>query len=728
MSRFLKRILLIAVMLLSVGFLSGCILMYAMMPVGSTAPESAPASSPVSSPEMTDVTGSLPTATAAPLQAASDHSFTGISVNLPDDGSLILASDMFDAGTAELLRVDPATLEYKISLYKTAPGEIEDAFTGTLTGPVSGSDSAYYCKRDNFTVLCARPLVFEDRLAKTIYCFNDDFSGVEKIDISAWNMCAMVFSKTDHCLYYESYSDYGLNRYSVDSGETERIFIAGSDYDSAWLESILGNSGIAVFSGIRALDKAFVDILVDIKTGTVLCEISGQMDFYESDQGIYAVRQEENCIQIALFDPSALTFSSCCEFDIDSYYTDMYVDGSDGLLFLCSQRDGKSYLISCYDLAAKRLICQDPFDFETYSLQQDSSDREAASTPVGLSFGVQSPYSKESNGLMLAADSQGVILDVLFWDLNAAQHSALPLRNTESWDTVDCVKPGLTADTDANTAYAAAISEEFGIKVLIGKDADLIFPDYSVTPVEDDVITYRSLCILEETLRLYPDGFFEEFSDDTADGILFCLVGSINSKNSETPEDPCGFAYSDGDMEKIVISAGYLSSMRSNLVHEISHAIDYRIEDLGYYGGLPYLDEKVWADMNPDDFEYYYDYTDEGSVGYEESGSLDYTPYSDQYMNTGYADGVYFVDSYSKTYPTEDRARLMEAALSEGTLPDYIGGKHIQEKLVYYFSAIRAVWDCSEWPAVTSWEKSLDVDHPLIPAGDLLEENGNNAA
>jgi len=405
------------------------------------------------------------------------------------------------------------------------------------------------------------------------------------------------------------------------------------------------------------------------------------------------------------------------------------MDADDGLLFLCTWRDGRSYMISCYDLALKKLVYSDPFDVAAYSSGQVPADgEETASDFVGLSFGGRSPYSKGSSSLVIAADSQGVIRDVIFWNLNEAQQTTLSLADTEDWDSVVCRKPGLTADSDTNTVYASTISEEFNVTVVISGDEDTQFTNYTVTPIEDEVVVYRSLCTLEETLSLYPDGFFSEFNGDYSNGVIIYLVERINSRYADASDDLCGFAFSEGKTYKVVVSAGYLSSMRSNLVHEISHIIDYHIEDVGYYAGLSYLDEKVWADMNPLDFDYYYDYTDENNVGYEETGDPEYTTYSDLYMQYFYTNGVYFIDTYSKTYPTEDRARLMEAALSEGHLPFYVGGKHIQEKLVYYFSAIRAVWDSSEWPAVTTWEMSLDADHPLIPADQLLERNENDAA
>lgn len=724
MNQLKKRILLITALILSMSLLSGCMVLNAMTEALSSEPQVIPPTTAEST------LPSVPSVSETTIQPASEKSFTGIAANLPDDGSVILASDMYDGQKAELLLADPDSLGYRISLYTAATGEMTDAFAGTLTGPVSGSDSAYYLKRDNFTVLSSAPLVFEDRLAKTVYCFAGDFSAVTKIDISAWNMCSMVFSKTDSCLYYESYSDSGLYRCPVGSGEPSCIFTPGPDYDSVRLESILGNAGIAVFSGVRALDRAFVDVLVDLKTGAVQCEITGDVDLYESDRGIYAVRTDGNRILVALFDPAALSFAPYCEIDFDSYYTDMYVDGSSGLLFLCTWRDGRSYLVSCYDLEMKRLLYSDPFDVTAYSAGQVPADGEAAATDfAGLSFGGQSPYSKDSNALMMTTDSQGVIRDVIFWNLNEAQTPDLYLGDTQDWDEVDCIKPGLTADSDTNAAYAAEISDEFGVQVLIGENAKAIFPDYTLTMMDDEVQTYRSLCTLEEALRLFPDGFFKEFIDGHTNGIVFYVVARINSTQDDASDDLCGFAYSDTKNEKIVISGNYLSSMRSNLVHEISHAIDDHLEDDEFYTSITYLDEREWSRMNPDDFEYYYEYMDENNIGYETSGSTEYTPYSDQYLRTGYINGVYFIDTYSKTYPTEDRARLMETALGEGTYPDYIEGKHIQEKLAYYFSAIRAVWDSSEWPACTSWEKALDGDYPLIPADQLVGLNeGGEAA
>ena len=68
---------------------------------------------------------------------------------------------------------------------------------------------------------------------------------------------------------------------------------------------------------------------------------------------------------------------------------------------------------------------------------------------------------------------------------------------------------------------------------------------------------------------------------------------------------------------------------------------------------------------------------------------------------------VYFVDSYAKTYITEDLARLMEYDMIDpyaGTY-DYMKSDKIQAKLNYFYSCIRSVWDTSGWPSKTSWEE-----------------------
>lgn len=70
-------------------------------------------------------------------------------------------------------------------------------------------------------------------------------------------------------------------------------------------------------------------------------------------------------------------------------------------------------------------------------------------------------------------------------------------------------------------------------------------------------------------------------------------------------------------------------------------------------------------------------------------------------METGY-----FVWSYACTFPTEDRATMMESAMSydAGTMAWNPG---LLNKLKYYSQCIRDCFDTTGWPETLPWEIAL---------------------
>ena len=98
--------------------------------------------------------------------------------------------------------------------------------------------------------------------------------------------------------------------------------------------------------------------------------------------------------------------------------------------------------------------------------------------------------------------------------------------------------------------------------------------------------------------------------------------------------------------------------------------------------------EEGWAALNPKGFQYCQSYTD----------------VPDSYYYDGNED--YFIDIYSRTFPSEDRARVMEYAMigAEFCFDTYPG---LVEKLRYYSECIRDGFDTTGWPEVTKWEEML---------------------
>ena len=66
----------------------------------------------------------------------------------------------------------------------------------------------------------------------------------------------------------------------------------------------------------------------------------------------------------------------------------------------------------------------------------------------------------------------------------------------------------------------------------------------------------------------------------------------------------------------------------------------------------------------------------------------------------------YFVSDYSTTYPTEDRADLMEAAMSDDSWA-FEAGSGCRAKMQFYADCIRDCFDTTGWPEITAWEQLL---------------------
>ncbi len=74
---------------------------------------------------------------------------------------------------------------------------------------------------------------------------------------------------------------------------------------------------------------------------------------------------------------------------------------------------------------------------------------------------------------------------------------------------------------------------------------------------------------------------------------------------------------------------------------------------------------------------------------------------------SGGDEGVYFVDSYSRTFASEDRARIMEFFMTrDDDAQELIKSPAIKKKLQHMSSAVRSVFDTSGWENVR-WERFL---------------------
>lgn len=225
-------------------------------------------------------------------------------------------------------------------------------------------------------------------------------------------------------------------------------------------------------------------------------------------------------------------------------------------------------------------------------------------------------------------------------------------------------------------AEAEALGNAYGITIRIWADAAATGGSFSLTG-EYQVPAIRSgLDTLRQSLERFPEGFFQALCRNTPLGKLqVCLVRSIEGGLSGHTGWPDGNAY-------IALSIG--GGMEEQFYHELSYVLDsYIIAE-----SLCYDD---WDTLNPRGFAY--------DLSYRLYAQREDSPYLD-------GDDPAFLDSYSMTYPKEDRANILMYAMS-----DLGAGRFetptLQKKLARLCAAIRDAYGWEDREEAFPWEQYL---------------------
>jgi hypothetical protein len=273
---------------------------------------------------------------------------------------------------------------------------------------------------------------------------------------------------------------------------------------------------------------------------------------------------------------------------------------------------------------------------------------------------------------------------LMFWDVYAAtEGESLPL---EPYGAAQPVQPVLEA---ALYERAAQLSMRFGVDIRIAEQCALDYSSYDAYAIMDPVFIRDALDILEECLSMYPEGFFRQLTFDTVKTVRFELVGGLSAKDGIDTHPPSagGFAQNLGSYYLIALE-GY-TLLNRTVFHEISHVIDARLKWDSMIREDALYSEETWLALQPEGFHYAESYTDIPA----------------ELLH--FMESRYFITDYALTYPTEDRARLMESAMCNFTW-DFEPGSGTRGKLQYYADCIRDCFDTEGWPETTLWEQVLE--------------------
>lgn len=284
---------------------------------------------------------------------------------------------------------------------------------------------------------------------------------------------------------------------------------------------------------------------------------------------------------------------------------------------------------------------------------------------------------------------------VFLYDLPAAAE-----KDGEAKETYLFTDEALREETDR---LANRIEQETGIDLLYGTEGnDFLLSDYVGAMEADPYVIYRSVQTVSGILACYPEGMLREAYMDTHRGLQIYLCGTLYGTGADSLSRAGGLTTDSNGY--ILVALDVRNDLRYDLPHELSHVFDRRISYVGLQSGTDWL--SVWEAATPFLDAYTYTY-----LNYHENSR--YTAWYETDENE-----VWFVDSYARTHPTEDRARIMEHLFHpEDGLAEVLQYEHLQEKARLYCYILRQCFESCSTAEPLYWESHLGkIDESVLPA------------
>lgn len=445
------------------------------------------------------------------------------------------------------------------------------------------------------------------------------------------------------------YPEEGLLAYNLASGESRWIL-----ENAAWIQTYAAGSGYMLLSYTDRADQKTYARSLNFSTATLeTIPVRGSITSGSRSGEQWLLRQDIETGSYVLIDQDAAgTFT-----------------WSEGMVQLLSGRrqllatDSSYRNLYLYDLKGSFVSCCTLPDF------------------AHASVGTDMIWSGYWQGFFFT-DTYDNAAHLMFWDMDIPQEGedipVAPVGEVESSEPV--LEPGLYR-------RAEELSQRFGVNIRIGEQCQTDYTHYECIVLTDPFFVSKALDVLEETLSDYPEGFLQQLVYGSLQEIRIEVSAGLRGKEDaqDHPTNINGFAQDRLDYYLIVLDGFSLDA--STVYHELSHVIDKRLEWDAKLRTDALYSEEGWLALQPDGFRYAESYTEMPPevLSYEYSG--------------------YFARSYGMTFPTEDRATVMELAMDDVSAFD--GNDGMKEKLRYYAACIRDCFDTQGWPEVTCWEQIL---------------------
>ncbi len=277
---------------------------------------------------------------------------------------------------------------------------------------------------------------------------------------------------------------------------------------------------------------------------------------------------------------------------------------------------------------------------------------------------------------LLLYDEQNLSTTICRWDITGQTSGEQSYTSAYSADSVALAQCQQTA---------REMSEKYGIEILIGPEAAAVQPwDYNLEAETLVSVLQQELNLLDQWLGQYPQEILSATASDFS-SLKLCIVRSLTGTAESASLDSANGLHFDNDGDAyIVLAAGEYAEQA--LYHELFHVMETHI--LNHSTAFD-----QWEMLNPAGFSY--------DCDFEKNEQRDPEIYL-----TG--EDRAFVDTYSMSFPAEDRARIMEYAM----LPDgeeRFQSRTMQAKLLKVCQGIREAYGLESEDTVFPWEQYLNT-------------------
>ena len=499
------------------------------------------------------------------------------------------------------------------------------------------------------------------------------------------NVCV---SETGESAYYVR--DRELYKYDIKTKESAQIPI-NKDCEPISVSEVTTADGVDYL----AVEAVFSDTLVYVavvnaQTGEVVY-VEDSYLYSSVDNNVYYIRESETEWIVALNDKTQWKYY-LEEQDIEVRC--LILDNGD-IAFSYIEEDGT--VIELFDGETGSLIGVQKIKTPYEKIEEDDG---CAEDPFPEAYLSDTPQYIDENTLMITIEYIGDGVKYYIWNLGSSQGEGLvksqryemgdnPSREV---DGTNYMPRELSADLLPLKERTDKLEEKYGLEIYIGEECDRYAGGYSVNPWLNYYKVEDSIDVIERALEKYPIGFFGQFKVEHIEGVSLYLAGYMEGIEEGTLAGVGGFKILKDSRICIYLNCSEFGNLETKFHHEVAHGID---EIILWSNSL--LSNEKWEKLNPKTDMYTLTYDE---FGYSENNIYVYVDNREDAI----VKDTYFVDSYSMTYPTEDRARIFENVMTnEMYSVDFDEAPHLKAKLNYYADCIRATFDTTDWGEV-GWE------------------------